>query len=138
MKHQVFYILAVLVMITTFSCKKANRAGNEGIVGKWELKEIYLGYANGGNFKWNPVSIDDSHILTFSKNGQYYRKEYRNGNNQECIGTFNIEPSYILEVNSGCYTTTEKMHVSELTTTLLIIDYSVMEGKIRYKYAAIK
>lgn len=141
MKSSLLYIFAGFILATSSSCKKTENIENVSIVGQWQLKEVYNGYANGGSFIWNSVSIEDSHTLTFTQNGKYERKENINGNNQECTGTYNLHTSNnleILEVNSGCNIMTEKMFLSELTTNSLIIDHPVMEGKIRYKYIASK
>ena len=130
------YIFAMLAITTIASCKKADIIEKVGIVGKWQLIEVFNGYANGGDFTWSPVSIDNAHTITFTQNGEYNKKDNLNGNNQECIGTYSFQTSNNLEVNSNCNTITEKMFVSELTTNSLILDQSVIEGKIRYKYSA--
>ncbi|NNV54116.1 hypothetical protein [Limnovirga soli] len=130
------FIFAMLAITTIASCKKADIIENVGIVGKWQLIEVFNGYANGGDFTWSPVSIDNAHTITFTQNGEYNKKENLNGNNQECIGTYSFQTSNNLEVNSNCNTITEKMFVSELSTNSLILDQSVIEGKIRYKYSA--
>lgn len=138
MKALELFICAVLFLTTNSSCKKANTIENVGIVGKWQLKQVFDGYVNGGHFIWNGVSIENSHFLTFTQNGQYNKKENFNGNNQECTGTYNLQTPDHLEVNSSCNTTTEKMVISELTTTSLILDRSGIEGTIRFKYSASK
>jgi hypothetical protein len=130
------FIFTVLTVATISSCKKADIIENVGIVGKWQLKEVFDGYANGGNFMWSSVSNDNSHTLTFKQNGQYNKKDNLNGNSQECIGTYNFQSSNNLAVNSNCNTMTERMFVSELTTNSLILDQSGIEGKTRYKYSA--
>lgn len=133
MKKVLFYLL--LSTLTFSSCKKDT---NNGLLGKWKLIEVYDGYGNGGNFKWNTVSTDNSHTLDFTNNGQYFRKENKNGNNQDCSGTYLLQSDNTLEINSNCNTVTEKMKISELSSVLLIIDRQVIEGKIRYKYSATK
>ena len=100
--------------------------------------EVVDGYANGGSFKWNNISNENSHTLEFSDNGQYLRQENLNGNNQQCIGTYILQSDNNLEINSNCNTVTEKMKISEISSTVLIIDRQVIEGKIRYKYSAAK
>jgi len=120
------------------SCKKDMRIQNDGIVGNWKVVEYYDGYVNGGTFTWHTITNDNSHTLTFSSNGQYNRKENINGSFQECVGAYALLNSNNLEINSNCNTVSEKLTISELTTTTLIIDRSVIEGKIRYKYLAIK
>lgn len=138
MKSTLLYIFTVLILTTASSCKKTERIENVGIVGKWQLKEVFDAYVNGGNFTWNSVLIDDSHTLTFTKDRHYVRKENINGNYQDCNGTYNLQTSNMLEVNSSCNTATEKMFISELTPHSLIIDRSGIEGKLRYKYSASK
>ena len=130
------YFLSLLFFIGVFSsCKKEK---NNGILGKWKLVEVYDGYANGGNFQWNNISNESSHTLEFSDNAQYIRQENINGNNQQCIGTYILQTDNNLEINSNCNTVTEKIKISEISSTVLIIDRQGIEGKIRYKYSAIK
>ena len=132
------FIFAALLLTTISSCKKTESGKNAGIVGKWQLKEVFDGYANGGHFQWNNVSNDDSHSLEFADNGQFFRKENKNGNFQECTGTYQLQTDNNLEINSNCSTTIEEMKVSELTATILIINRQGIEGTIRYKYSATK
>ena len=132
------FILAALILAAISSCKKTETIENVGIIGKWQLKEIFDGYVNGGHFQWNNVSKDNSHFLKFEDNGQFFRKENKNGNFQECTGTYHLDTNNNLEINSNCSTTAEEMKVSELTATILIINIQVIEGTIRYKYSAIK
>jgi hypothetical protein len=136
MKH-FLYLISILLM-TICSCKKTDKIENSGLNGKWQLVEIYDGYTNGGSFSWKYVSNDNSHILTFTVNGQYIRKENLNGNFRECLGTFQVQPNNIVEVNSNCNTVTENLIISEQTSTTLIIDRQGIEGKIRYKYSPTK
>lgn len=138
MKLRSLLIFIALILTTILSCKKTNNIENVGLIGKWQLKEVFNGYANGGDYKWNIVAVDNSHTLTFGQNGQYILKENVNGNNQECIGTYSLQTSNNLEVNSNCSMLTEKMFISELTANSLILDREGIEGKIRYKYSASK
>ncbi len=136
MKNRFFFILTISLLTFITACKKDSSDNAKSLIGKWKLVEVYNGYANGGNFMWNAVSENDSHVLTFSQNGQYNKKE--NFNSQECRGTYVLLNSTNLEVNTNCNTSTEKMAISELTNTTLIIDIQVREGKIKYKYLSIK
>ena len=120
------------------SCNKKQSMENNGLVGKWKLIEIYNGYANGGDFSWHIVSIEDSHNLEFTGIGVYKRRENLNGNFQQCLGTYQLLPDNNIEVNTNCYITVEKMIISNLTNQNLIIDRSGIEGVIRYKYNAEK
>jgi hypothetical protein len=130
------YFLYLLFCVLAFSsCKKES---NDGIIGKWKLVEVYNGYANGGNFQWNNISNENSHTLEFSSNGEYLREENINGNNQQCVGTFTLQTDNIIEIFSNCNSVTEKKKISELSSSLLIIDRQVIEGIIRYKYSGIK
>ena len=138
MKLYLIFIFVAFSLTTISSCKKTDNIENAGIIGKWELKEMYNGYANGGNYSWNTVSVDNSHTLTFRQNGEYYLKQNVNGNNQECFGTYILQPSNNLEITSSCNSLTEKGFISELTPTLLILDRSGIERVIRYKYSASK
>jgi hypothetical protein len=126
------FVYLVLFIVVFSSCKKNS---NNKLQGKWKLVAVYNGYANGGNFLWNNISDENSHTLEFSDNGQYLRQENQNMNNQQCIGTYIFQTYNNLEINSNCNTVTEKMKISEISSTLLIIDIQVREGKIRYKYS---
>ena len=103
-------------------------------MGKWNLIEVYDGYANGRQFKWNKISTESAHYLDFKNDGDYFKKENVNGNFKECAGTFKIQNSNQLEINSNCSIGIEKGTISELSTSLLIIDRQGIEGIIRYKY----
>ena len=136
MKNRTILILTISLIALSTACKKNSAFQNNGIAGKWKFVEQFDGYANGGTFTWYPIPDAYSNILTLSENGQYSKKANLNGTVQECVGTYSILNSINLEVNSNCNTITEKMIISELTTTLLIIDQQGIEGKIRYKYVA--
>ena len=136
MKNQTIFIWTISLLTFITGCKKDSSDNARELIGKWKLVEVYNGYANGGNFMWNTVSDTDSHVLTFSQNGQYNKKE--NFNSQECIGTYVLLNSTNLEVNTNCNTSIEKMIISELTNTTLIFDTQVREGKIKYKYSSIE
>lgn len=133
MKISIFLIIAFT--FAQWGCKKET---NNGILGKWKLVAVFDGYANGGNFKWTNVALENSHILDFRDNGQYLRQENINGNNQPCTGTFILQTDNNLEINSTCNTVTERMKISELSSTILIIDRQGFEGIVRYKYAPTK
>jgi len=130
--------LVSIILLTISSCKKADNIENIGLNGKWQLVEVFDGYVNGGNFSWKNVPNDDSHVLTFTANGQYIKRENKNGNFRECLGTFQIQSNDIIEINSNCNTVLENLIISELTNKILIIDRQVIEGKIRYKYSVTK
>ncbi len=133
MKKYFIFLLSFIVLFS--SCKKDS---NKGILGKWKLIEVYNGYANGGNFQWNNISNENSHTLNISDNGQYLRQENLGGNSQQCVGTYILQADNNLEINTNCNSVTEKMKISEVTSTVLIIDRQVIEGKIRYKYSTDK
>ena len=136
MRDRIIVILTISLLTFITACKKDSADNAKMIIGKWKLIEVYDGYANGGNFMWNTVENSNSHVLTFSQNGQYNKKE--NFNSQECIGTYVLLNSTNLEINTNCNTSTEKIAISELTNTTLIVDRQVIEGKIKYKYSSIK
>ena len=136
MKNRHTLILTIFLIIFFTACKKETTVQNNGIIGKWKFVEQYDGYANGGAFTWYSIPTDYSNTLTLSQNGQYSKKANSSGNFQECVGTYAILNSTNLEINSNCNTITEKMIISELTSTSLIIDQQGIEGKIRYKYLA--
>ena len=125
-------------ILTTFlSCKKEKEIENSSIVGRWQLESVFNGYANGGNFQWNNVAVENSHILFFTKDELYNQKSVR-GNGKECNGTYYLSDSDTLEINSDCNLHTLKMFVSELTDKSLILDFQGIEGIIRDRYVRIK
>lgn len=131
-------LLSILVVcLTTISCKKEKNY-NDRILGKWKLVEIYDGYLNGGKFQWNNIPNESSHTLIFNNNGQYILKEDINGNYSQCNGTYILKSDYNLELNSNCNYLTEKMKISEIQSSIIIIDRNVIEGTIRYKYILIE
>jgi hypothetical protein len=138
MKQQFISLLAIFILINSFSCTKEKIFQNEGIVGKWQLTEVYDGYANGGSFSWNKVSEEYSHSLKFSASGEYSRIENSGNGGQECSGTYVLDAANNLDIKTNCQTLTEVMKISELTNSNLIIDRQGIEGIIRYKYKAVK
>ena len=132
MKKNAAFFIAITISMILFSCKK--ETGNGNLIGKWNLIEVYDGYANGGQFKWNKISTESAHYLDFKNEGGYYKKENANGNFKECAGTFKIQNSNQLEINSNCNIGIERGTISELSTSQLIIDRQGIEGIIRYKY----
>jgi hypothetical protein len=107
-------------------------------MGNWQLKEEFDGYVMGGNFKWNSISVDNSHTVTFSQDGQYQMRSGKNEGYQQLYGNLFTTDAGKLKVNTDCNTTTQTFTVSELTPVSLIIDQPVIEGLIRYKYTAVK
>jgi hypothetical protein len=84
------------------------------------------------------ISVDNSHTVTFSQDGQYQMRSSKNAGYQQCTGTYLLQDAGKLKVNTDCNTTTQTFTVSELTPVSLIIDQPVIEGLIRYKYTAVK
>ena len=132
MKKKAAFFIAITILMILFSCKK--ETGNGNLIGKWNLIEVYDGYANGGQFKWNKISEESAHYLDFKNDGGYYKKENANGNFNECTGTFKIQNFNQLEINSNCNIGIERGTISELSISQLIIDRQGIEGIIRYKY----
>lgn len=134
-----FLILMIIVAtVTALSCKKAVEVENNGITGAWKLVEVFDGYTNGGHFEWGNVAEISSHILLFTADGKFEQKENLNGGFRICKGSYTFQNGNMLEVTTPCNTRIDKMLVSELTATSLIIDRQGIEGKIRYKYKAIE
>ena len=131
------FMSAICFMVFFTACSKEPSIQNDGIAGKWRLVKQYEGYVNGGTFTWQTIGVDDSNTLTFLQNGEYRKKANAGGNFQECAGTYTLQSS-ALEINSNCNSSFEKLLITELTTTSLILDEPVIEGKIRYQYTATK
>ncbi len=136
MKSRLLVAFFAITLLSVTSCKKP--VENNGLVGNWKLTVVYDGYLNGGSFKWNVVTSENSHILSFPANGNYTRKDNVNGNPTPCTGTYLLQNSNDLEISSNCNSSIEKGFVSELTASTFIIDRMGIEGKIRYKYTAAK
>ncbi|HAO03104.1 MAG: hypothetical protein IPO46_09270 [Chitinophagaceae bacterium] len=135
---KIIFLLSTLVLLAVCtSCNKENVIKNNGIYGKWQYKEVYDGYFNGGNFTWTKITTDNSHTREFKNNGQFIQKEDKNGDYRVCTGNFQYQTDS-LYINSNCISTMQVNFVSELTATTLIIDQPVDEGVIRLKYVAIK
>ncbi len=137
MKRILIAAIPFLFLVVLSSCKKTEGIQNQGIVGNWLLTEVYDGYANGGSFKWNNVSLEDSHTLTFTPDGKFTRQENETGNFQKCSGTYEFLYSKVV-VSTFCEILPDTLTISELKPTSLIIDRQGIEGTIRYKYKATK
>ncbi len=134
----ILFILSTLFLLSSFSsCQSAKEIENSSIVGTWQLQSVFNGYVNGGNFKWNDVPLEQSHLLTFTKDGQYNQKN-TNSNVKECNGTYLLPATDSVEINTDCNLEILKMFVSELSINTLIIDHQGREGKIRDRYTRIK
>lgn len=123
--------VAVALPIIVMSCSKENKVENP-LTGKWLLREVYSGYANGGNFKWDAVSYQNAHSIEFTDGGQFVRREHYGINPTVCTGTYRLVAGQTLQLNAPCENATVK--ISELTSAILILDYQVREEVIRYKY----
>ncbi|MBN9350716.1 MAG: hypothetical protein J0H55_08520 [Chitinophagaceae bacterium] len=130
------FVLALL-SLSIASCKKQKVAENNGIVGKWLFTELFDGYANGGSFKWNDISFENSHTISFDSAGHFYKHDNSNAN-PDCSGSYRWDLPGILIINSSCSTVEERWTVSEMTSQMLIIDIQGIEGISRYKYMARK
>ena len=133
MRFSLLFLFFGFLLLTPFSCRKPIE-NTRGIIGNWKLVELYDGYTNGGNFRWNAVPAEDAHVLSFSDDGIYLKTSTVNGAPVYCSGTYNLQANNSLEINSTCNTVTERAVVSELTSKILILDRSGIEGLIRYKY----
>lgn len=134
MNLRLLFTVSISICFINFSCQKS--VVNNGIAGKWKLIAVFDGYVNGGNFQWNQVIPENSHTLKFTSDGSYQKAEMANGSQLNCTGTYVVKINNEIEITSICNTVTEKAFISELSPTILILDCSVIEGKIRYKYAA--
>jgi hypothetical protein len=92
----------------------------------------------GGNFQWNSIPPQYADVLSFSLGGRYQKTMPAVANNMKCLGTYIVRAGNKLEINTGCYTTPEKVFISELTPGTLILDQPGIEGVTRYKFTAIK
>ena len=71
---KIIFLLSTLVLLAVCtSCNKENVIKNNGIYGKWQYKEVYDGYFNGGNFTWTKITTDNSHTREFKNNGQFIK-----------------------------------------------------------------
>ncbi len=136
MRSASIFVAILFVQLITSSCKKS--VENHNITGEWKLIEHYNGYTNGGNFRWNTILPEHSHILSFTEDGEYRKTTNSNVNQPACNGTYLLQSGNVLQINSDCNARSENLIVTTLTVKTLIIDQPVMEGVIRYKYSAIK
>ncbi|MDB5193685.1 MAG: hypothetical protein JWQ96_3248 [Segetibacter sp.] len=127
-------ILIIVVLLSTAACKKSSSTKNDGLAGKWRLSETFNGYTNGGDFAWHPVSLDYSEIIEFTSTNQYFKNTLSQTSMQNCIGSYQLLPDNVLNINSSCHAATETAQITELTSTNLILNRQVREGYIHYKY----
>jgi hypothetical protein len=130
-----FFALVSCVFI--ISCKKTEVYTNDGLTGKWILKEMYDGYAMGGHFQWGAVSRANSHELQFYSNGRYEVRPFT-GNSGAYRGTYLlVNDSTLVRTSTEDIDSTMAMtYKIKLSPSELIIDYPNIEGVIRYKYSA--
>lgn len=128
----------ISIVLFLSSCAKKDGVVNDGLIGKWQLTEVYDGYFNGGGFKWNPIPSEDSHTLQFEVNGEFTQEYFNRGSNQICFGSYTIFPGMKVQINDNCNTVSYIKNVTELSPSTLIIDMQGIEGTIRFKYQAVQ
>jgi hypothetical protein len=131
------FCFTLLATASFFSCSKAIVHINDGLIGKWKLKEIFSGYVMGGNFQWNAVPSSNSHILEFYENGRYEVRHFSAGNSPykgvySRVSDSTLARTFTNQVDSSRY----HVHKFLLSPSELIIDYPNIEGVIRHKYSA--
>jgi hypothetical protein len=126
--------LTSLLWLIFSSCSKETVLKNETIIGKWKLTQMYNGYVNGGDFKWKNTMPGFSKEIEFFATGEFEEQNNLGGSPLVCTGTYHLFPGSILEKNSSCQTAIETLTISEQTSTVLVINYHVIEGVFKEKY----
>lgn len=127
----VFYLMVVFVLA---SCAKSDNLSATVLQGKWELSETYNGYLNGGDFLWQNVAFENRHTIEMLVNGTLILKRNANGNNALCSGSYTVVDEVIVMFRSQCNAEVEKLKIMHLSSGSLVLERSVREGVIRYKY----
>jgi hypothetical protein len=127
-----FLLLFVLVSIS--NCKKQNSSFPTTLVGKWKLAEGYLGYFNGGDFKWSAVSASNSYTFQFGQSGSFQQD---GGLSASCFPATFIQKDSVLIITYSC-NKTDTSFIEKLASDTLILKYKVIEGVIKSKFYKIQ
>ncbi len=116
-------ITALFLVLILFSCGKESFKGNNGITGKWKLKEQTSGLGiNGGT--WIPVSSGYVKQLQFFANGAFQEYETTRQVPRTCDGTYQLNADSLLVIHSACETSAD---------TIAILIISKMQLQLMYR-----
>ena len=120
-------LLTSLLALSLSSCTK--ESFDEKIVGKWQIQEVYNGYANGGNFQWTAVPDQYRSIMEFHDNGTFTESSGR-----YCTaGTYTVINDDQIQINSNCFVEPFILYVN-LSKKELTITHPVREGEVKEKF----
>ena len=120
-------ILTSLIALFLSSCTK--ESFEEKIVGKWQIQEVYNGYANGGNFQWTAVPDQYRSVMEFHDNGTFAESSGR-----YCTGgTYTVINDDQIQINSNCFVEPFILYVN-LSKKELTITHPVREGEVKEKF----
>jgi hypothetical protein len=126
-------LLAVLATFAT-SCTKEEEAR---ITGTWEIREVYNGYNNGGNFQWNEVPAEYRTTISFYDNGSYTISQPQGAAPSTCSGDYQLHSDNRIQLQMSCFSSWDYSTISGLTPARLELSRDVTEGTIREKYVRI-
>ena len=136
MKVWINSLFAVLIVFG--ACSDESRTIENFPVGKWKLKEIFDGYANGGTFTWNDVPNGYSEIIEFTYDLKYSESFYSFQHQKQCTGSYRILSDDLIEIESSCQTVVYQIRIDKVNQTTLVINRQGREGVIRFKYALLE
>ena len=124
-------LLTSLFALFLTSCTK--ESFDEKIVGKWQIQEVYNGYANGGNFQWTTVPEQYRSVIEFYENGNYNESKSSMSFPYSCSGTYLIINGNQVQINPACYSDPYILSVN-LSKKELTITHQVREGQVKEKF----
>lgn len=125
---------ALLLLLFFTSCKKENLSGK--IVGKWQIREVFNGYANGGDFQWSAVPAQYQTSLEFNASGGFIETYPAGWMPGQCTGTYSLLSEGEIQISSNCATIPYQLEFA-VSNRVLTISYLVREGVIREKFVRV-
>ena len=69
MKTYIKPLLGLSIILFLSSCKKEITANK--LVGRWQIQQVYNGYAIGGDFKWSTIPNEYKSSIAFNRDGSF-------------------------------------------------------------------
>jgi hypothetical protein len=77
------------IILSLTSCTK--ESFDQKIVGKWEIREEFAGYAMGGNFQWNAIPDQHRYSIEFREDGNFTETRAPGNSPNVCAGNYTIQ-----------------------------------------------
>ncbi|HEV7620109.1 MAG TPA: hypothetical protein VGO09_00170 [Flavisolibacter sp.] len=135
MKSLKFFIVTASFVVLYSSCTKEHIPAK--LSGKWQIQEIYNGYADGGDFQWSVVPEQYRDYIEFQQDSVYVVTLSPSSGSLKCFGSYKIINDHLISFKNDCQNSPSELPV-DLTNESLNITYRVIEGQIIKKYIRVQ